>query len=260
MANPLYPSLPILLVDDDEEILTSINLALSMSGIRNVVRCQDSQDLEPLLSEKKFSVIALDLYMPHISGLDLLPIILERYPETPVIVVTGANDLEIAVKCIKSGAFDYLVKPVDKIRLVTSVRHAIEKWEVRDEYIVLKDHFLSDRIENPDAFSSIISQSSSIHSIFKYVEAIAKTSLPILITGETGVGKELLAEAIHIVSKRPGGFVPVNVAGLDDTLFSDTLFGHKKGAFTSAVSDRDGMIRKASAGTLFLGEIGDLTS
>ena len=140
MTKQPYPSHPILLVDDEEIMLTTINYTLSMSGIHNVVRCQDSRDLKPLLSEKKFSVITLDLTMPHISGIDLLPIILERYPETPVIVVTGSNNLELAVECMKLGAFDYLVKPIDKMRLITSVTHAIEKWKMQDEYLALKDH------------------------------------------------------------------------------------------------------------------------
>ena len=258
MSSARYPSDPVLIVDDERQILSSVSVTLNIAGINNLVLCQDSREVEKLLARQKYSAITLDLYMPHVSGEDLLPIILQNYPDIPVVVVTGADDLQIAVDCMKAGAFDYLVKPVEKARLVTTVRHAIESWEIRNENLLLKERLLSDKLENPEAFSCIITQSGAMRSIYQYVEAIAATSLPILITGETGVGKELLARAIHDVSSRSGEFVAVNVAGLDDMLFADTLFGHKKGAFTGAASDRNGMIGRASRGTLFLDEIGDL--
>ena len=255
-----YPQLPVLVVDDEKHILSSVSVSLAIAGISNVVRCQDSQMVEQLLSQKSFSVITLDLYMPHISGQELLPFILQHHPDIPVIVVTGAHELEIAVDCMKQGAFDYLVKPVDKTRLVTCVKHAIAHWEISSENYLIKEHLLSDRLSNPDAFASIITKNSTMQTIFKYVEALAKTALPILITGETGVGKEQLAKVIHSVSGRPGDFVPVDIAGLDDSLFSDTLFGHRRGAFTGANAEREGIIAKAAKGTLFLDEIGDLAS
>ena len=253
-----YPATPILLVDDEEEILRSVTMILAMAGINNVVPCRDSREVEQLLSGQSYSAVTLDLSMPHVSGRELLVHLMRNYPDIPVIVVTASNQLETAVDCMKSGAFDYLLKPVDKTRLVTSVRHAVESWEMRNENSRLRESLLSDRIENPDAFSAIMTRSGAMRSIFKYVEAVAATALPVLITGETGVGKELLARAIHSVSGRGGEFVPVNLAGLDDTLFSDTLFGHVKGAFTGAAADREGVIRRASRGTLFLDEIGDL--
>jgi len=254
-----YPVIPILIVDDEEEILRSVAMVLAMAGINNVVTCRDSREVEPILLRQSFSAVTLDLSMPHVSGRELLVHLMRNYPDIPVIVVTASNQLETAVDCMKSGAFDYLLKPVDKTRLVTSVRHAVESWEIRNENSRLREYLLSDRIENPDAFSAIMTQSGAMRSIFKYVEAVAGTALPVLITGETGVGKELLARAIHSVSARKGEFVPVNLAGLDDTLFSDTLFGHVKGAFTGAAADREGVIRRASGGTLFLDEIGDLS-
>ena len=258
-ADAAYPGDSVLIIDDEEAVLETLSVTLSGFGITNLRCCQDSREVEALLSQQRFSVVILDLYMPYISGQKLLPIVLQDYPETPVIVVTGSNEIETAVECMRSGTFDYLVKPIDIPRLVTSVRHAIENREIKSENLLLKDHLLSDTIKRPQAFSSIITQSSSMRLIFQYVEAIAKTSLPILITGETGVGKELLAIAVHIASERSGNFVAVNVAGLDDTLFADTLFGHKKGAFTGATNDRGGMTGKASDGTLFLDEIGDLS-
>ncbi|HID95552.1 MAG TPA: sigma-54-dependent Fis family transcriptional regulator [Candidatus Latescibacteria bacterium] len=259
MNQAQYPSLPVLLVDDEEQFLLSASVTLSSAGINNTVGCQDSREVMRLLAEQNFELVVLDILMPYVPGNELLPKIVRDYPDIPVIMITAVNELETAVECMKSGAFDYLVKPVDDERLVTCIRRAIEFREMRDENTLLKQYLLSDKLEHPEAFSAIVTQNSTMRSIFQYVEAIAGTSLPVLITGETGVGKELIAKAIHRLSRRTGEFVPVNVAGVDDTLFSDTLFGHKKGAFTGAHRDRKGLIEKASGGTLFLDEIGDLS-
>jgi DNA-binding NtrC family response regulator len=178
----------------------------------------------------------------------------------PVIIVTGANDVETAVKCMQQGAFDYIVKPVEKSRLVSATRRAVEMRELQRENRLLKTRMLSNKLETPEAFSEIITNSAAMRSIFQYVEAIAASPRPVLITGETGVGKELIARAVHRLSKRKGEFVPVNVAGLDDSAFTDTLFGHKKGAFTDAREARRGLVQQASGGTLFLDEIGDLNT
>jgi DNA-binding NtrC family response regulator len=258
MEKHIYPSFPILLVDDEEQALLSSSVALNYAGINNIVTCQESREVEKLLSQTRFSVVILDMYMPVVTGWDLLQIMVRDYPETPVIVMTGADEVETAVGCMKCGAVDYLVKPVDDNLLSTSLKRVIELNEIRDENEQLKKHLLTKQLEMPDAFTGIVTKNNSMNSIFQYIEAISKTSLPVLVTGETGCGKELIARTIHDVSGRRGAFAPVNVAGLDDTLFSDTLFGHQKGAFTGANTDREGMIKKASAGTLFLDEIGDL--
>jgi DNA-binding NtrC family response regulator len=200
------------------------------------------------------------LRMPYISGEELLPVISGDYPEIPVIVVTGANDVETAVKCMQLGAFDYIVKPVEKSRLIGAVRRAAEIRELQRENQSLKTRVLSTRVDQPEAFSEIITNSSRMRSIFQYIEAIALSPRPVLITGETGVGKELVARAVHKLSNRKGAFIPVNVAGLDDSVFTDTLFGHKKGAFTDAHEARGGLVEQASGGTLFLDEIGDLNT
>jgi DNA-binding NtrC family response regulator len=159
---------------------------------------------------------------------------------------------------MREGAFDYLLKPVEDARLVSAVRHAIELRQARRENERLALALQGDGLEHPEAFRAIVTGSPSMHGIFRYVEAIAATPLPVLVTGETGVGKELVARALHALSGRSGAFVPVNAAGLDDTLFSDALFGHKRGGFTGADRDRAGLIEQAAGGTLFLDEIGDL--
>ncbi len=255
----ITPVNPILLVDDEEHFLLSAELAISSHGIKNIETCKDSSKVMELLSAKEYSLLVLDINMQFVSGLDLLPAIRSQFPDIPVVIITAINDVESAVFCMKEGAFDYIVKPVDNTRLVTTVKRGLELTEIRNENKMLKQSFLRANLEDPGAFSEIITNCSTMESIFKYIEAIGKTNLPVLISGETGTGKELFAKAIHKVSGRKGELVPVNVAGVDDNLFSDTLFGHKKGAFTGAELERKGLIEKAENGTLFLDEIGDLS-
>jgi two-component system response regulator HydG len=251
--------LPLVLVDDETTVLHSSQLLLTGAGIKPILTVNDSRDLFPLLEQQAVAAIVLDLFMPHLSGVDMLPMIIKTYPEVPVIVMTAAQDVETAVLCMKHGAFDYLLKPVEESRLVSSVRRALEMRTLRQHVNVLKDYLLSNKLDHAQAFSAFDTISKKMHSIFQYAEAIANSSEPVLITGETGVGKEVLAEAIHQLSGRRGNLIPVNVAGLDDALFSDTLFGHRKGAFTSAITSREGFVAQAADGTLFLDEIGDLS-
>lgn len=259
MSAAVFPELPVLLVDDEEQFLLSAGFTLNSLGITNVVECSDSRDVMSLLSEQRFSVIVLDINMPHIGGRELLQMISREYSDNPVVMLTAVNEVETAVDCMKESALDYLVKPVGDDALLTSIKRAIEFWRIRNENTLLKKYLLSDELEHPEAFTEIITKNTAMRSIFQYLEAISPTPLPMLITGETGTGKELIARAIHKLSGREGGFVPVNVAGVDDTLFSDTLFGHKKGSFTGAIKDRKGLIEHAAGGTLFLDEIGDLS-
>jgi DNA-binding NtrC family response regulator len=259
MGAALYPQNPVLLVDDEPQFLLSAELTLSSNGINNLITLNDSREVMPFLSRNIVSLVILDINMPHISGLELLPQIVEKFPDIPVVIITALNDVENAVYCIKEGAFNYILKPVDNTRLVTTVRSGLDLRDIKNENVQLKKYLLKDELEHPGAFEHIITKSPSMRAIFKYIEAIARTPLPVLVTGETGVGKELIAKAIHTISARRGELVPVNVAGVDDTLFSDTLFGHKKGAFTSADTERKGLIEQSEKGTLFLDEIGDLS-
>lgn len=255
-----YPSHPVLLVDDEEHFLESCAIGLRAAGINNIIALRDGREVVPLLAGREVDAVLLDVRMPHVSGKDLLPRLAQEFPHVPVIILTGVDELETAVECMKSGAFDYMTKPVEESRLVSGIRRAVEFRELRRENSTLKDHLLSDKIENPEAFSGILTRNPAMRSIFQYVESIAASSRPALITGETGVGKELVAQAIHALSGREGSFVPVNIAGLDDAVFADTLFGHKKGAFTGADQPRSGLAERAAGGTLFLDEIGDLES
>jgi len=254
-----YPKRPILIIDDEKEFLYSVELVLSSNLINNVKLCNDSRKVKRKLENDSFSLILLDLNMPYKSGFELLPELIEQYPEIPIIIITASNDVDSAVACMKMGAFDFVVKPVDETRLLTIVKRGIDMREIKNENLRLKESLFNRELKHPEIFSKIITKSKTIKSIFQYIEAIADTKLPLLITGETGAGKELFAEAVHKASGRKGNFVTVNVAGVDDTLFSDTLFGHKKGAFTGADKDRKGMIEEARGGSLFLDEIGDLS-
>jgi DNA-binding NtrC family response regulator len=259
MTESTYPHFPVMMVDDEVQAINSFEMTLRSASMNNFIRCHDSRDVMPLLASQEIEVMLLDLRMPHISGEELLPAITTDYPEIPVVVITGTNDVDTAVKCMQHGAFDYMLKPVEKSRLIGGVKRAVELRELQRENQLLKAHVLSDKLENPEAFADIITTSKSMRSIFQYIEAIANSPRPVLITGETGVGKELIAQAVHRLSNRAGAFVPVNAAGLDDHVFADTLFGHKKGAFTDAREARSGLIEQAAGGTLFLDEIGDLS-
>ena len=255
----LYPQLPILMVDDEIQTLNSFDFVLRSASMNHIVRCQDSRNVMAIFSEQEIEVVLLDLSMPFVSGEELLAMVTKDFPEVPIIVITGSNEVETAVRCMKSGAFDYMVKPVEKSRLISGVRRAIEIRELQRENKWLRAHVLSDKLEHPEIFSEIITNSPAMKSIFQYIEAISLSPQPVLITGETGVGKELVARAIHRLSGRTGTFMPVNIAGLDDNVFADTLFGHRKGAFTGADQTRSGLVEQASGGTLFLDEIGDLS-
>lgn len=248
----------ILLVDDEQHILLSSESALQLYGFQEVITLDDSRKVLPTLESENINVIVLDLFMPYLSGRELLNSISIKYPEIPVIVMTAVDEVETAVDCMRAGAFDYLVKPVENARLITSVKRALEIRSLKNQVTQLREHLLSNKVKQPAAFESIVSASPKMSSMFQYCEVVAASGQPVIIIGETGVGKELVAKAVHDVSGRSGMFVPVNVAGLDDNMFSDTLFGHKKGAFTGADQARSGLIAQAAGGTLFLDEIGDL--
>jgi len=254
----LYPDLPVLVVDDEIQAVQSCELMLLSGGIDNILSCREAVKVQEILPARDISVILLDLSMPQVSGIDLLKTICEDYPHIPVIVITGMNEVAMAVECMKIGAFDYMVKPVEKSRMISGVKRAIEMRELRNEYNILTRTILTDKFEHPEIFAEIVTSHPKMRSIFQYIEVIAKTLKPALITGETGVGKELIAKTIHLLSDRKGEYVTVNVAGVDDSVFSDTLFGHVRGAFTDADKSRSGLVEKASGGTLFLDEIGDL--
>lgn len=260
MIEPASTTLPVLLVDDEPQVLRSIEMLLRSSGVDPVLAVEDSRKVMPLLSEQSVAAILLDLSMPHISGEELLDNITTEHPDIPIIIITATNDLDTAVKCVRIGAFDYLVKPVDEDQLLSSVKRAMEMSALRNEVLTLRQSIFERDVRNKEAFADIITRDAAMLAIFRYLVAIAVSTQPTLITGETGTGKELIARAIHQLSGRSGEFVVIDSAGLDDNLFSDSLFGHTRGAYTNAIQDREGLVARAKGGTLFLDEIGDLSA
>jgi DNA-binding NtrC family response regulator len=253
-----FPSFPVLLVDDELAWLRSLRVALGRAGIDNILVCQDAREVMDLLARESVGLVLLDLNMPHLGGEELLARIAAERPEVTVIIISGMNQVATAVSCVKAGAFDYFVKTAEEDRLVGGVLRAIRMLELQRENREMASRVLSGTLAHPEAFASIVTRDRAMLAIFSYVEAVARSPQPLLVQGESGVGKELIARAAHALSGRRGPMVALNVAGLDDAVFADTLFGHTRGAFTGADQPRRGMIEEAADGTLFLDEIGDL--
>ncbi len=252
----------ILAVDDDPVALELIRTTLSAHGMHNVELLSDSRSAMSFLRSRRVSLLLLDLFMPHVSGADILARVEEEFPRVPVIVLTVDDSVDAAVECMRMGAFDFMTKPFDRNRLVTSVRAAlrVHDLETRVSLFAAREAREAPRTEpaRPELFASIVTESDSMMRLFAYVEAVGPSPNAVLITGESGSGKELVARAVHETSGRSGEFVPVNVSGLDDSMFTDTLFGHRQGAFTGADRPRSGLVERAAGGTLFLDEVGEL--
>jgi DNA-binding NtrC family response regulator len=249
---------PILIVDDDELIAEAYSVILEEAGWLNRVIITDPREVMEFIRTHRIAAILLDLLMPHIGGQELLEQITAERPEVPVLILTLEDSVDVAVDCMRIGAFDFMTKPIDENRLVNSVMHAVRVHALHDEVRVLSSRAHEVELQHPEIFAPIVTTSSSMRQLFAYIETIAESPRAVVVTGESGTGKELVARAIHEASGRDGMFVPVNVAGLDDTVFSDTIFGHRRGAFTGADTVRKGLVEQAAGGTLFLDEIGDL--
>ncbi|MFO7559748.1 MAG: sigma-54 dependent transcriptional regulator [Desulfobacterales bacterium] len=247
---------PILIVDDNNVNLELNQRILQRSGLRNLIMCNDSRDVLGLCEKYAIDIVLLDLMMPHVNGEDLLPEIKSLFPDIYVIVVTALKDIQTIIRCMKVGAFDYVVKPVEKEILFSAIDRALRILSLERENRELRKH--SGSLKNPQAFSKIITGSRMMMDIFRTIESIAPSPWPVFVSGETGVGKEMIVRVIHDLSERNGQLVSINAAGLDNQMFSDTLFGHVKGAFTGADKEKKGLLHKAAQGTIFFDEIGDL--
>jgi len=251
-----YTSLPIMIVDDEPSALELLSSILKQRGYVNIVTFANPLMARDHFDGNEVAAAVLDLRMPGMRGQELLAHIALRSPKVPVIVVTAENQVETAIDCMRSGAVDYLVKPVSIPRLLASVASAVEIHAIARELLLAPA--VTDR--SPFAnIESILTCSQEMKDQLRYLEIVSRSGQPVLITGETGVGKELFSRAVHTLSGRSGKFVGINVAGLDDLMIADTLFGHRKGAYTGAVDSRDGLVKRAADGTLFLDEIGDLS-
>ena len=213
MTGSPSPGFAIAIVDDEQPILDAVSAVLQSVGITNIIGIRESTRLLEVMNETDVGLILLDLAMPRLSGEELIPILKQDHPEVPIIVITGNHDVDKAVACMKAGVEDYLAKPVEPAKLIATVRRFVEIQELRRENAALGRNYISDELAHPEAFSDILTAESTVRRLFRYIETISATEHVVLITGETGVGKELIAQAIHRLSKRAGEFVAVNVAG-----------------------------------------------
>ena len=250
---------PILIVDDDEGLLFSIRAALLSAGLPDPVMISDSRQVLDRVSRQHFHLALLDLIMPHLDGMEVLKQIKKVSPETQCIILTAVDDVDTVVKAIRLGAYDYLVKPLQIKRTTLAVRHALERYQLKQGMALFERPQSFADLKYPDAFRNIVAEDESMALVFHQAETCAQTDYNVMITGQTGVGKGLLARAIHALSLRSAGpFVPVNMSAFSQTLFEDDFFGHLRGAYTGAVSDKRGFFEAAQTGTLFLDEITEL--
>ena len=247
----------VLVVDDEVVALNSVRRLLKRRGFSNVEICDNGMDAINKIKNKDFDVVLLDLLMPEVDGLQVLKSTKPFKPRTEFILVTAIDDVATAVKAVRLGAHDYLVKPVDNERLVLSIERAYERKGLLSGLAGARIE--SKAVEIPEAFSDIVTKSPRMAELLSYAAVMARSGNPILISGETGTGKELLAHGIHrIDSSADAPFIAVNVSSIPETLFESQFFGHNKGAFTGADKDYHGLFEQADGGTLFLDEIGEL--
>jgi len=248
----------ILIVDDEVSYLDLMRGLLEQEGYQNVITEENPLKVISILEQKDIEIILLDVYMPQKSGLDLLEEIYAQFPKIPVIIITAVNEVEVALKAVKLGAYEFITKPPDTDRLFLTIKRALGKRLLETERDSLRKT-LSDEKPEQKVFSDIITDSPHMFKVFELAEIFAPTSETVLISGETGTGKDLLARKIHDLSPRKNGpFIAVNLASISPSLFESELFGHKKGTFTGAGNDKMGYFEAAQNGSIFLDEIGEL--
>lgn len=244
---PLHPADPILLVDDESSWLQSLRRNLEYFGnFNNIVSCSDSREVLGLLRTRKFSVVLLDLIMPHVEGVDLLIQLGQEHPAIPVIVLSGMNQLETAVRCMKLGAFDYHVKTSEADRLWSAIRRALELSSLNRENRELGSRILSTELRNPQAFSAIVTRSPSMERIFRYMEAIVSGPGPVLFIGPPGSGRRLLARTLAALHAPGGPFVTCRAGDLEGDRGEEILFGG---------GGRDALCKAAQGGVLLIEEV-----
>ncbi|AKV01558.1 Response regulator of zinc sigma-54-dependent two-component system [Labilithrix luteola] len=243
----------VLVVDDEQETCDLLEMGLVRHGFKVTTSTNAQRALE-LVAGQDFDVVLTDLSMPEMSGLDLCERVLGTRPNMPVVVITGQGSLETAIGAIRVGAYDFITKPVDPKLLFLSVSRAVQHRRLQDEVKRLRQ-----AVAEGDAESQIVGQSSAMRRVYELISRVGESDASVLIHGETGTGKELIARGIHARSRRKDGpFVAINCAAVPHSLLESELFGHARGAFTDAKAQRTGLFVQASGGTLFLDEIGEL--
>ncbi|TNE78762.1 MAG: sigma-54-dependent Fis family transcriptional regulator [Bacteroidetes bacterium] len=240
----------ILVIDDEKTIRNTLKEILEYEGYR-VDEAENGEVGLEKVKNNNYDAVLCDIKMPKIDGLELLPKLIEQAPDTPVVMISGHGTIETAVEATKKGAYDFISKPPDLNRLLITLRNAVEKQNLVVETKILK--------RKVSKTKEIIGESPAIQKIMDTIDKVAPTEARVLVTGENGTGKELVARWIHEKSNRANGpLVEVNCAAIPSELIESELFGHEKGSFTSAVKQRIGKFEQANAGTLFLDEIGDM--
>jgi DNA-binding NtrC family response regulator len=243
----------VLIVDDDVEMCGLLSEVLKEEAF-SVVTIHDSLEASKVLKREEFDIVITDLKMKGLKGLDLLEEANRVSPLTPVIIITAFGTIESAIKAMKMGAYDYVTKPFQMDELLLTVRKALETRVLKKEVIRLRRE-----VESRYDFHQLIGKSPSMQKIYDLIERISDSSSNVLITGESGTGKELVAKAIHYNgTRKEAPFIAVNCAAIPETLLESELFGYKKGAFTDAKSDKEGLVSEANEGTLFLDEITEM--
>jgi two-component system nitrogen regulation response regulator NtrX len=241
----------ILIIDDEKAIRRSIKEILEFEKYIVEEAEDGAQGLEMAL-KNNYDVVLSDIKMPKLDGIELLQKLMDAHCESALIIMSGHGNIETAVDAVKKGAYDYLAKPIDLNRLLVSIRNALQKTELVQETKVLKKKIART--------VDMVGESAAIHNVKDIIEKVAPTDARVLITGSNGSGKELVAKWIHEKSNRAAGpLIEVNCAAIPSELIESELFGHEKGAFTSAVAQRKGKFELAEGGTIFLDEIGDMS-
>ena len=244
----------ILVVDDDRPIRSTLKEILEFEKF-NVDDAEDGLVAISKIEKKNYDLVLCDIKMPKMDGIDVLHKIQELKPEVPVVMISGHGDIETAVGAIKLGAFDFIAKPLDLNRLLVTVRNALDRTELVEETKQLRKKVYKSKLND------IIGESKPIMAVKAMIEKVAPTDARVLITGKNGTGKELVARNLHQNSSRKKApFIEVNCAAIPSELIESELFGHEKGAFTSAIKQKKGNFEQAEGGTLFLDEIGDMSA
>lgn len=253
----MKPSIRILIVDDEEAMRESLAAWLNKAGYEVGVAAGGQEALD-ILGRDAYDLLLVDIKMPGMDGLELLEHIKTDHPDILVVMITAYGSIESAVTSMKKGASDYLLKPFDPEQLIILIEKMAQHKALREENERLRTRLAE---WEHAGFEDLIGQSEAIRQVFETIEDVAQTDTPILIAGETGTGKELVARAIHARSRKAfGPFVAVNCGAMSESLLESELFGHERGAFTGAVKARRGRLEMADQGTLFMDEIGEISS
>lgn len=243
----------VIVVDDERTIRVPLKMILTEEGYDTQSASNGKEALE-LVKEHDFDIMITDLKMPEMDGMELIRQCQRICPQTSIIIITAYGSLESAIEALRMGAYDYILKPFDFDDVLIKIKRLIKQKQ-----LIRENQALKMQVDQKFNFGNIIGQSPQMQEVFRLIKKVAKTKGNVLITGKSGTGKELVARAIHMNSERHDQpFVPINCGAIVGTLMESELFGHKKGSFTGAVRDKDGLFKMAHGGTLFLDEVGEI--